>query len=58
MTVQKLQYMIGGLVIFLESINNEKLIRFYEEKSGFKRFATKSIKRNKDISLIQMLRIL
>ena len=38
-----MQYMAGGMVIFLESDNDEKLIDFYEEENGFKCFAVKDI---------------
>lgn len=31
-TIKKLQYMAGGMVIFLEAENNEKLINFYVKK--------------------------
>ena len=39
-TIKELQYMAGGMVIFLEA-GDEKLIDFYEEKNEFKRFATR-----------------
>lgn len=29
--IKELQYMAGGMVVFLEAENEEKLIRFYEE---------------------------
>ena len=31
-TIKELQYMTGGMVIFLEAENEEKLMRFYEDK--------------------------
>ena len=43
-TIKEMQNMAGGMVIFLESDNDEKLIDFYEEKNRFKRFVIKDIK--------------
>lgn len=43
-TIKELQYMAGGMVIFLETENKEKLMHFYEDKNGFKRFDTKEVK--------------
>lgn len=59
-TIKELQYMAGGMVIFLEAENEEKLMRFYEDKNGFKRFDTKEIKSDtKDAhTLVQMLKVL
>ena len=59
-TIKELQYMAGGMVIFLEAGNNEKLIDFYEEKNGFKRFATKEVKAGTEDAhmLIQFLKVL
>ena len=52
--------MAGGMVIFLEADNDEKLIDFYEEKNGFKRFAIKEVKAGTEDAhmLIQFLKIL
>ena len=59
-TIKELQYMAGGMVVFLEADDNEKLIKFYEEKNGFKRFATKEVKSGTaDVhTLIQFLKVL
>ena len=59
-TIKELQYMAGGMVIFLETENNEKLMKFYEEKNGFKRFDTKEVKAGTDDAhtLIQLLKIM
>lgn len=59
-TVKELQYLAGGMVVFLEAENEEKLIRFYEEKNGFKRFDTKEIKSGTEDAhmLIQFLKVL
>ena len=59
-TIKELQYMAGGMVVFLEAEDNEKLIKFYQEKNGFKRFATKSVKSGTEEAhtLIQFLKVL
>lgn len=59
-TIKELQYMAGGMVIFLEAEDNDKLMHFYEDKNGFKRFDTKEVKagtENEHI-LVQLLKIL
>jgi len=58
--IKELQYMAGGMVIFLEAENEEKLIHFYEDKNGFKRFDTKEIKSGTEDAhtLIQLLKVL
>lgn len=59
-TIKELQYMAGGMVIFLEAENEEKLMQFYEKKNGFKRFDTKEVKSGTDgtHTLIQLLKVL
>ena len=59
-TNKELQYMAGGMVIFLEAENEKKLIQFYEDKNGFKRFATKEVKAGTADAhtLIQFLKVL
>ena len=59
-TIKVLQYMAGGMVIFLESEDNDKLMHFYEDENGFKRFDTKEVKANtqEGRSLIQLLKVL
>lgn len=59
-TIKELQYMIGGMVYFLEAENKSELSEFYEHKSGFKRFATKEVKTGTDAehTLIQYLKVL
>lgn len=59
-TIKELQYMAGGMVVFLEAEEEEKLIHFYQEKNGFKRFDTKEVKgRTEDTHmLVQLLKIL
>ena len=57
--IKELQYMVDGMVIFLETENNEKLIKFYEDKNGFKRFNIKETKINEENTrtLIQLLKV-
>jgi hypothetical protein len=59
-TIKELQYMAGGMVIFLEAENEEKLMEFYEVKNGFKRFDTKKVKSGVENAhtLIQLLKVL
>lgn len=59
-TIKELQYMAGGMVVFLEAENEEKLMQFYEEKNGFKRFDTKDIKVGTEAEheLVQLLKVL
>lgn len=59
-TIKEIQYMAGGMVIFLETEDKEKLMHFYEENNGFKRFDTKEVKdRTENVhTLVQLLKIL
>lgn len=59
-TIKELQYMAGGMVVFLEAEENQKLMHFYENENGFKRFDTKEV--NGDTQdmhmLVQLLKVL
>lgn len=59
-TIQELQYMAGGMVMFLEADEREKLMAFYEEKNGFKRFAVRETSAEKENphTLVQLLKII
>ena len=59
-TIKELQYMAGGMVIFLEAEDNDKLMHFYENENGFKRFDTKEVKVNTQDrhTLVQLLKVL
>ncbi len=60
-TIKELQYMAGGMVIFLEAENNQKLIHFYEVENGFKQFdvrEAKSYQNEQSHQLIQLLRVM
>lgn len=58
-TIKELQFMAGGMVVFLEAENQEQLMRFYE-KNGFKRFDTRQIKAGTENEhfLVQLLKVL
>ena len=57
--ILNLQYHIGGMVVFVESENNEKLISFYESY-GFKQFDTRqTLVSEKEVhELVQFLKII
>lgn len=59
-TIKELQYMAGGMVVFLEAEDKEKLMYFYEEKNGFKRFSVRQgkPKDGEDHMLVQLLKVL
>ncbi|MDE5781700.1 MAG: GNAT family acetyltransferase [Lachnospiraceae bacterium] len=59
-TIKEIQYMAGGMVIFLEAEDKEKLMHFYEDKNEFKRFDTKETKFGKrdTHTLVQLLKVL
>ena len=58
--IKELQYMAGGMVVFLEAENEEKLIHFYEDRNGFKCFDTKEVKSGtaEVHTLVQLLKVL
>lgn len=57
--VQQLQYLAGGMVVFLEIANEEKLLSFYQDK-GFQQFDSRLSEsmRREPHELIQLLKIL
>ena len=57
-TIKEIQHMAGGMVVFLEAEENEKLLHFYEDESGFKRFDVRKTKTNESHTLIQFLKVL
>lgn len=59
-TIRELQYMAGGMVIFLEAEEKEKLLRFYETENGFKQFDVRETNSNENEAhrLVQLLKIL
>lgn len=59
-TIKEIQYMAGGMVVFLEADDNENLMHFYEDKNGFKRFDVREANSgmNDSHTLIQLLRII
>lgn len=56
--VKELQYMLGGMVVFLETEENDKLLEFYAEQNVFMKFDTRKGTSKKEERLIQMLRVL
>lgn len=59
-TIKEIQYFAGGLVVFLETEDNEKLLNFYETQNGFKKFSIRETKNRMGVErrLIQLLRII
>lgn len=47
--IQELQYMLGGMVAFLEAKANEKLLEFYTKQNDFKIFDTRRANSMKQI---------
>ena len=59
-TIKELQYIAGGMVIFLETDNNQRLLQFYEDQNGFKRFDTRENRNGIDQAhtLIHLLKVM
>ena len=59
-TIKELQYMVGGMVVFLEAEDKDKLLYFYQQENGFKKFDVRQTNsRKKDShSLVQLLKVL
>ena len=55
--VSRIQKSCGGVVEFLESENEEKLVNMYQSK-GFKTFNIRRSKSSEDRKLIQMYRLI
>ncbi len=55
--VSKIQKSCGGVVEFLESENEEKLVNMYQDK-GFKTFNIRKSKSGEDRKLVQMYRLI
>ncbi len=53
--IRELQYMLGGMVTFLEAEANEKLLDFYTKQNSFKIFDTRIANSADDGQLVQML---
>ena len=58
--IKELQYMAGGMVVFLEAEQNEKLMNFYKCENGFKEFSTRETqsKNGDEYQLVQLLKVL
>lgn len=59
-TIKELQYMAGGMVMFLETENDEKLLNFYVNENGFKQFDLREVKSETEDTrmLFQLLKVL
>ena len=57
--IEDAQYMLGGIVVFLEAENEEKLLSFYRD-NRFSQFDTRQTTSDMDESheLVQLLRLL
>lgn len=55
--IKELQYMVGGMVVFLEAENTEKLIYFYEVQNQFKKFDVREVRKEDNHKLVQLLKI-
>lgn len=58
--VRELQRMAGGMVVFIETENKEKLLDFYECNNGFKKFDVREAKTGTENAhmLVQLLKVL
>ena len=59
-TIKELQYMVGGKVVFLEAEDKDKLLYFYQQENGFKKFDVRQTNSRKEDShsLVQLLKVL
>lgn len=59
-TIKELQYMVGGMVVFLETEDNENLLKFYEKDNGFRSFDVRETHKDKNRAnkLIQLLKVM
>lgn len=53
--IKELQYMLGGMVAFLETEVNEKLLEFYTHENDFKKFDMRMSNTQEQNQLVQML---
>ena len=55
-----MQYLAGGMVIFLEAEDKEPLMKFYRDENSFKSFSTRETKSmvNESHMLVQLLKTL
>ena len=57
--IKEVQYIIGGMVVFLEAEMIDELDKFYRSENGFVQFGTRKAESpNEEHDLIQMLKIL
>ena len=53
--VKELQYMLGGTIVFLETLRNAKLMEFYTHQHGFKEFDTRRASSMIGTEFVQLL---
>lgn len=56
--IKEIQYMAGGMVVFLEAEDNPRLMDFYINQNGFHRFAVRKTKSEEPHDLVQLLKVL
>lgn len=56
--IREVQYLLGGIVVFLEAEENEKLLTFYEVENHFTKFNIREASSRKSCRLVQMLKTL
>ena len=57
--IKEAQNIVGGLAVFLEAEDNEKLLEFYKSKNGFVEFGSRmSESSSEPHKLIQMIKLL
>lgn len=55
--IKEIQYAAGGIVMFLETENNNELLNFYSVKNNFRQFDVRDAK-STDRTLVQLLKLL
>ena len=58
--IKEMQYIGGGMVMFLEAENSPQLMRFYKEQNGFKQFDIRETVNRENVAhtYIQLLKII
>ncbi len=58
--IKEMQYIGGGMVMFLEAENSPQLMKFYKEQNGFKQFDIRETVNRENVShtYIQLLKII
>ena len=58
--IKEMQYIGGGMVMFLEAENSQQLMKFYKEQNGFKQFDIRETVNRENVAhtYIQLLKII